>query len=231
MHLGWWFRCIVRATVLTLGLGLIAGGGTASGLVLPTADPALASQTALPGSSGLPSTSALPVDPQKLIGSTAPVPVSTQPGPTGPSGPAGAAASPTTADPQATLSRAHKDSLQSLGRGVRNFNPGAGASGSHGSDPGIRGTRHVAGSRGRKDRLHRGHGSSGAHLSLFHPSRFDHLGPILPLPDQASRGGLLGGFASSATGRADWAPPLLTIMLLIGLGGFLRVATSRRRHA
>jgi hypothetical protein len=230
MILGRWFRRIAAATVLTLGLGLIAGGGTAFGLALPAVDPALASDTTLPGTSSLPSTSTLPIDPQQAIGATIPAtPISpTQPSPTGPSGPSGAVASPTpSSGAQATVSGAHKGSLQSIGRGVRSFGTGNPASRASGSAPAAHGSRRAASLRRKRPRRS-GHTPSGAGFQLFHPSQLDHLGRILPRPTSPTS--FLGGFSTSATGRADWAPPLLTIMLLIGLGGFLRVAMSAQRH-
>jgi hypothetical protein len=234
MHLGWWFRRIAAATVLTLCVGLVALNGSALGLELPTVDPALGSGTSLPGTSTLPSTSGLAIDPQQLIAPTVPV-TSVTPapaGPTGPSGPAGATAGSTAGSSTgavATLSRLHKGNLASSGR-LRNLISGDNASSPNasGNAAGARRVRRASTSGRHAGSRSRGRSSSNSGFQLFHPSQLDHLGRIIG--QQTSPAGFVGRFSPSATGRADWAPPLLTVMLLIGLGGFLRVALPAPRR-
>jgi hypothetical protein len=47
--------------------------------------------------------------------------------------------------------------------------------------------------------------------------------------EQSSVSELVRSFGDNSTTGAAWAPPLLAIMLLIGLGGFLRAARWPRR--
>jgi hypothetical protein len=231
MHLGWWIRRTAAATALTLGLGLVVLNGAAFGLALPTVDPALGSETTLPSTSDLPSTSSLPVNPQQLIGPTVPeTPVTSAPtGPTGPSGPAGASASGSGSSTQAQASsaRLRQGKVSSTGRLRNVINGDSGSTSTASGAPAQRGRRATASSRQAKSHR-RGLSSTGPGFQLFHPSQLDHLGRILG--QQAAPTRLLGRFSASATGRADWAPPLLTIMLLIGLGGFLRVAMPAPRR-
>jgi hypothetical protein len=231
MHLGWWFRRIAAATAVVLSLGLAAGDGAALGVELPSVDPALGAETTLPGVSDLPSTSVLPIDPAQPIGPTVPAtPItSTPPAPAGPSGPSGSVSpSGSTTSAQAAASR-RNGNLQSIGRGRNVVNgdrsPTPGASGADAQrvrSSAAGGRRDSPRSRGQ--RL----SPSSPGFQIFHPSPLENLGRVLA--PHASPPRFLGGFSASATGGAGWAPPLLTIMLLIGLGGFLRVAMSTSRH-
>jgi hypothetical protein len=230
MHLGRWFRRIAAAMVLTLGLGLAAGDGTALGLELPATEPALGAE-ALPGTPELPPTPVVPIDPRQLIGPTVPPTAISPPGPTGPSGPSGSPAAPSgsATGAQSSVSRTRRGNLQSTGRTVRNVvngdrasTPGAAAAGAK------RARRAPARTRERGEPQRQELSPSSRGFQVFHPSSLEHLGEVLA--GQASPPRFLGGFSASATGSADWAPPLLTILFLIGLGGFLRVAISAPRR-
>ena len=231
MHLGWWIRRIAAATLLTFGMGLAVLSGAAVGLELPTVDPALG-DTTLPGTSGLPSTTDLPIDPQKLISPAVPeTPITPPPsGPTGPTGAAGPSVTPSgSSAAQATIARRNRGNLSSSGRQRNVVNGDRGTASSAQSAPGQR--VHRARASGRRNGRHRSRGASPSSptFPLFGRSRFDRLGPITA--PEAGPAGFFGRFSPSATGRANWAPPLLTIMFLIGLGGFLRVAMpASRRH-
>ena len=226
MRLGW-IRRVAAATALTLCLGLAAGDGAALGLSVPVVDSALGAGPTSPAGSSLPSTSNLPVDPAPLLSSVTSTPV--QPvGPTGPSGPAGVTTSPSApAATQASASTAGTGRVQSRGT-VRNL-----VNGDRSSTPprsvsptGDSGRRPARRARTRSA-AHRGSTSKGPNFGPFSTSQFDHLGRVLgSSPPQSN---FFGGFASSRTGSANWAPPLLTLMLLIGLGGFARVAVTARR--
>jgi hypothetical protein len=231
MRLGW-IRRGAAATALTLGLGLVVGDGAALGVALPTVDSALGSGSTLSGTTDLPSTSGLPIDPTPLVSSVPVAPVQST-GPTGPSGPQGATASQV-ANPtgsvgttQASASTVRKGKVQGRGGTARNVVNGdrsspAGVSSAAGSLVG----RVKRAGRNRSSR--RNPTSKSNAFQFFHPSQFDHLGRVIGSGPTPSR--FLGGFASSRTGNANWAPPLLTVMLLIGIGGFLRVALPPPRR-
>jgi hypothetical protein len=231
MHLGRWFRRIAAATVLTLGLGLAAGDGTALGLELPATEPALGAEL-LPGTPELPPTPVVPIDPGQLIGPTVPSTPIAPPGPTGPSGPSGSSAGParSATDAQASVTRTRRSNLQSIGRTVRNVVNGDRASTPGAAVAGAQRARRAAARTRQRDRArgNRELSSSSPGFEVFHPSSLERLGEAFG--GQASPQRLLGGFSASATGGAEWAPPLLTILFLIGLVGFLRVAISAPRR-
>jgi hypothetical protein len=230
MHLGQRFRRVAAAMVLTLGLGLFAGDGAALGLELPSVDPALG-ETTSPVTSALPSTRSLPVDPQAIAPAVTPNAVSSiTPAPAGPSGPSGPSVTPSNSytGAGASISRLRRRNLGSIGR-ARNLVNGdrssvADASGSKASV--LRRAR--ASGRHRTARQHRAAPKANP-FQAFQPSQFQRLGRIIGRHGTSTP--FLGGFSASATGTANWAPPLLMIMLLIGLGGFVRLAKpASRRH-
>jgi hypothetical protein len=232
MHRGG-LRRIAAATALGLAMTMAASDVPALGVGLPaplsvSADPALGAGPAIASTPTIPSTSVLPPAPQILPPTTlppAPPPLAAPPQQGSVAAPPGPLGGQSAASPG---SKPHIASTRGrvLGRTRSAGEPGSGGRPKEASEVRSYTDReHRVRDRARRRAIR----PDSPGFRLFHPSQLARLGEIVG-QDTLPSARFLGGYSGSATRIASWAPQLLTIMLLIGFGGFLKAARFPRRR-